>query len=321
VPKVGSGTLKAKGAATDAALTEADLYKSDNDQIGFQAVAKHNTFFNLLVLTPVNPSGDVAPATLAAAAEFAQKHRAVLLVDSPAAWANVDTAVNQRDAFFTPFGAARDNAALYFPRLTLSDTDGNPIENVGASGAVAGLYAATDTSRGVWKAPAGIAAQLGGITDLAMRMSDLDNGRLNPIAVNCLRSLPTVGDVIWGSRTMNGDDLSASQWKYVPVRRLALYIEESLYRGTQWVVFEPNDEPLWAQVRLNVGAFMHTLFRQGAFQGKTAKDAYFVKCDADTNPQADIDSGILNVVVGFAPLKPAEFVVVTIQQITGDIQV
>src|SRR5208337_1486692 len=110
----------------------------------------------------------------------------------------------------------------------------------------------------------------------------------------------------WGARTLRGADQLADDYKYVPVRRLALFIEESLYRGTQWVVFEPNDEPLWAQVRLNVGAFMHTLFRRGAFQGTTAKDAYFVKCDSNTNPQVDIDNGVLNVIVGFAPLKPAE---------------
>ncbi len=309
----------------DAPPAESDLAGSD-DQTGFQAVAKHNTFFNLLVITPVfddqgNAKDNVDQATLGAAAAFAKAHRAMLLVDSPVEWSTVDAAVLGRDDFFAQLGSARDNAALYFPRVELTDSNGVTIPNVGASGAVAGLYANTDLTRGVWKAPAGIAVQLGGIADLALRMSDFDNGRLNPVAVNCLRSLPVVGDVIWGARTMNGDDLSASQWKYIPVRRLALFIEESLFRGTKWVVFEPNDEPLWAQVRLNVGAFMHTLFRQGAFQGQTAKEAYFVACDSSTNPQADIDRGILNVVVGFAPLKPAEFVVVTIQQITGDIQV
>ena len=219
-----------------------------------------------------------------------------------------------------PVGSARDSAAVYFPQPKLADSDGNPVA-VGPAGAVAGLYASTDAGRGVWKAPAGIAVALGGISDLSLKMSDFDNGRLNPVAVNCLRSLPVVGDVVWGARTMAGDNFSASQWKYVPIRRLALFIEESLFQGTRWVVFEPNDEPLWAQVRLNVGAFMHTLFRQGAFQGQTAKEAYFVACDSSTNPQADIDLGILNVVVGFAPLKPAEFVVITIQQIVGDIQV
>ena len=320
-PKASGPTSFTGGGSSDAAPTEADLYTAGDDQTGFQAVAKHNTFFNLLVITPVAPSGDVAPATLGAAAAFCKAHRAMLLVDSPVEWSTVNDAVEQRDEFFAQFGSARDNAAMYFPRVVLSDSDGNPIPDVGPAGAVAGLYANTDATRGVWKAPAGIAVQLGGIADLALSMSDFDNGRLNPVAVNCLRSLPVVGDVVWGARTMNGDDLSASQWKYIPVRRFALFLEESLYRGTQWVVFEPNDWPLWAQVRLNVGAFMHTLFRQGAFAGQTAKEAYFVKCDSDTNPQADIDRGILNVVVGFAPLKPAEFVVVTITQITGDIQV
>jgi phage tail sheath protein FI len=126
--------------------------------------------------------------------------------------------------------------------------------------------------------------------------------------------------VSWGARTLNGNDQQASEWKYVPVRRLALYLEESLYRGTQWVVFEPNDEPLWSQIRLNLGAFMQTLFRQGAFQGKSPQQAYFVKCDSETTTQNDIDSGIVNILVGFAPLKPAEFVVIQIQQIAGQIQ-
>jgi phage tail sheath protein FI len=286
-------------------------------QTGIYALLKHNTFFNLLVITPLPGSDDVAPAVLSPAAQFAYEHRAMLIADAPSTWTTVDLAVNNRDNFFGPFGTnQRTNAAVYFPRLSLTDpTSGSSISNVGPAAAVAGLYAATDTSRGVWKAPAGIAVQIGGVDQLALRMSDFENGLLNPVAVNCLRTLPVVGNVIWGARTMEGDDVSASQWKYIPIRRLALYIEESLYRGTQWVVFEPNDEPLWAQVRLNVGSFMQTLFLKGAFQGTTAKDAYFVKCDKDTNPQTDIDNGILNMIVGFAPLKPAEFVVIKIQQI------
>ena len=132
-------------------------------------------------------------------------------------------------------------------------------------------------------------------------------------------SFPVNGRVVWGARTLRGADQLADEYKYVPVRRTALFIEESLYRGTQWVVFEPNDEPLWAQIRLNVGAFMQGLFRQGAFQGRTPREAYFVKCDKETTTQADINLGIVNIVVGFAPLKPAEFVVIKIQQIAGDI--
>ena len=135
--------------------------------------------------------------------------------------------------------------------------------------------------------------------------------------VNCLRAFPTIGRVVWGARTWAGADALASQWKYIPVRRLALYIEETLYRGTQWVVFEPNDTPLWAQIRLNIGAFMHGLFRQGAFQGSRPQDAYLVKCDSETTTQADIDAGVVNIIVGFAPLKPAEFVIIKLQQLAG----
>jgi phage tail sheath protein FI len=119
---------------------------------------------------------------------------------------------------------------------------------------------------------------------------------------------------------MEGSDRLASEWKYIPVRRTALFLEESLYRGTQWVVFEPNDEPLWAQIRLNIGAFMQSLFRQGAFQGTTPRAAYFVKCDSETTTQTDINNGIVNILVGFAPLKPAEFVVIKIQQLAGEIE-
>jgi len=158
------------------------------------------------------------------------------------------------------------------------------------------------------------------VRELSYKLTDGENGQLNPIGVNCLRTFPVIGNVVWGARTLEGADLLASEWKYVPVRRLALFIEESLYRGTQWVVFEPNDEPLWAQIRLNVGAFMHNLFRQGAFQGTSPREAYFVKCDGETTTQNDIDLGIVNILVGFAPLKPAEFVIIKIQQIAGEIQ-
>jgi uncharacterized protein len=143
---------------------------------------------------------------------------------------------------------------------------------------------------------------------------------LNPLGLNCLRSFPVAGNLVWGARTLVGADLLASEWKYLPVRRLALFLEESLYRGTQWVVFEPNDEPLWAQIRLNLGAFMQNLFRQGAFQGRSPREAYFVKCDRETTTQNDINLGIVNIVVGFAPLKPAEFVVIKIQQMAGQVE-
>jgi phage tail sheath protein FI len=194
------------------------------------------------------------------------------------------------------------------------------IDTFAPCGIIAGVMARTDTQRGVWKAPAGLDAALNGIQGLSVVLTDGENGQLNPLGVNCLRSFPASGAVVWGSRTLRGADLLADDYKYIPVRRLALYIEESLFRGTQWVVFEPNDDPLWAQIRLNVGAFMHNLFRQGAFQGKTPQDAYFVKCDSETTTQNDINLGIVNIVVGFAPLKPAEFVVIQLQQMAGQIQ-
>jgi len=156
-----------------------------------------------------------------------------------------------------------------------------------------------------------------GVSELKAKLTDGENGILNPLGVNCLRTFPNAGTVVWGARTLQGADSLASEWKYVPVRRTALFLEESLFRGTQWVVFEPNDAPLWAQIRLNVGAFMNNLFRQGAFAGTTPREAFFVKCDAETTTQDDVNLGIVNIVVGFAPLKPAEFVVIRLQQLAG----
>jgi phage tail sheath protein FI len=182
---------------------------------------------------------------------------------------------------------------------------------------VAGLFARTDANRGVWKAPAGLDATLNGVPELEVSLTDPENGELNPLGLNCLRVKPGAGRVVWGARTLRGDDRLASEYKYIPVRRLALMIEESLYRGMQWVVFEPNDEPLWAQIRMNVTSFMHGLFRQGAFAGASPKEAYLVKCDKETTPQADVNLGIVNMIVGFAPLKPAEFVFIKLQQIAG----
>ena len=168
----------------------------------------------------------------------------------------------------------------------------------------------------MWKAPAGIETRLAGVPRLAASLTDERQGVINGLGINALRTFPVFGSIIWGARTLEGANALASQWKYLPVRRLFLFLEESLYRGTQWVVFEPNDEPLWAQIRLNVGTFLQGLFRQGAFQGASAREAYFVKCDAETTTQADIDAGVVNIVVGVAPLKPAEFVILKFQQIT-----
>jgi phage tail sheath protein FI len=240
-------------------------------------------------------------------------------MDAPEEWKTVQQATNPTTGVNSlRMGLVKDYSAIFYPRITINE-DGLA-KNVGASGAVAGLMARIDASRGVWKAAAGTEADLRGLTGLEYRFSDGENGVLNPRAVNTIRIFPN-GIVNWGARTMDGDDDFGSEYKYIPIRRTALFIEESLYRGLKWVVFEPNDEPLWAQIRLNVGAFMHNLFRQGAFQGKTKQEAYFVKCDSETTTQNDINLGIVNIWVGFAPLKPAEFVVLYLQQMTGQIQV
>lgn len=214
-----------------------------------------------------------------------------------------------------------NNAAAYFPRIHLADPlQKGRLRSFPNSGLMAGLWARTDNRRGIWKAPAGIEAGLRGVQALDYLLSDPENGVLNPLGLNCLRTFPVYGTVSWGARTLVGADARTSEWKYIPIRRTALYIEESLYRGTQFAVFEPNDEPLWAEIRLAVGSFMNRLFRQGAFQGTSPREAYFVKCDSTTTPQADIDLGIVNIHVGFAPLKPAEFVVIKLQQIAGQVE-
>ncbi len=250
-----------------------------------------------------------------AAIALCDQRRAMLLIDPPPAVKTVAGAVDWKS---NGIGVVDRNGAAFFPRLRLADAMNNgKLRTFAPSGVVAGVYANIDATRGVWKAPAGIEATLNGVQNMTYNLSDQENGALNPLGLNCFRTFPLYGPVLWGARTLKGADAMADQWKYVPVRRTALYLEESLYRGLKWVVFEPNDEPLWAAIRLNVEAFMDSLFKKQAFQGTTASQAYFVKCDSETTTQTDIDLGIVNILVGFAPLKPAEFVVIQIEQLAG----
>ena len=298
----------------------------DNDVIGVQLnktgmyALETADLFNLMVIPPVQRDVDVLQSTYETARIYCSSRRAMLIADAP--WTSVPLGVTAETTGPGTLQTRDQNAAVFFPHILAADPlKENRQEEFRASGAIAGIFARTDTNRGVWKAPAGLDASLAGVQALSVKMTDGENGLLNPIGINCLRTFPVVGNVVWGSRTYAGADLLASDWKYIPVRRLALFIEESLYRGTQWVVFEPNDEPLWAQIRLNVGAFMHDLFVKGAFQGSNPRDAYLVKCDKDTTTQNDINLGIVNILVGFAPLKPAEFVIIKIQQLAGNVQV
>ena len=186
------------------------------------------------------------------------------------------------------------------------------------SGAIAGIIARTDVNKGVWKPPVGIEAVLQG-AEPTIRLTDGDNGELNPLGINCIRQFPVDGNVVWGARTLQGADTLQSEWKYINVRRLALYIGQSLQEGTRWAVFEPNDETLWAGLRMQIGSFMNGLFAQGAFQGSSPSDAFYLKVDSTTTTQSDIDEGVVNIILGIAPVKPAEFIVITIQQIADQI--
>ncbi len=277
--------------------------------------------FNLLIIPA---DGEVSEAThldvIGQASNYAAARRAFLLVDGPPSWTvngrpkvvedptKVDNDVRKR--------VVKINSAVFYPRLVYSDN--GLVKKIGPAGAIAGLMARIDSSRGVWKAPAGTEADLRGILGLEVNLTDAENGVLNKIGCNFERQFPS-GLVNWGARTLDGHDDFGSEWKYIPIRRLALFLEESLFRGTKWIVFEPNDEPLWAKIRLNLNAFMMSLFRQGAFQGSTPDKAFYVKCDSETTTQNDRNLGIVNIEVGFAPLKPAEFVIIKIQQIAGEL--
>jgi len=228
---------------------------------------------------------------------------------------STDDTPDEAKTFRTSITTPNSYGAIYFPWLKALDPTGKSEEPIllPPSGFVAGMYAQIDGKRGVWKAPAGTEAVIGGAVGLAANLTDTQQGDLNKKSINCLRQFPAAGIVIWGARALSSDP----EWKYIPVRRMAIFLRVSIYYGIQWAVFEPNDEDLWASLKLNIGSFMSRLYRQGAFQGDTMSKAFFVKCDSETTTQADIDAGIVNILIGFAPLKPAEFVVVKISQKAG----
>ncbi len=291
----------------------------ENDYARGQQTLEKVDLFNLMCIPPNSYTNglpdDIPAAVYASAAVYCAERRAILIVDPPQAW--LDKANGGQYDEIDPstlgiIGPIARNAAVYFPRVKKADPEMQGIARVfSACGIIAGAIASTDLQRGVWKAPAGQDVAVLGIQDLETRLSDKQNGALNQKGINCLRSFPIIGPVVWGARTLRGADQLTDEYKYLPVRRLTLYIEESLYRGTKWAVFEPNDETLWSSLRLNVGVFMADLARQGAFYN------YKVVCDRTTTTQYDIDRGIVKVLVAFAPVKPAEFVVLQIQQQAG----
>lgn len=268
--------------------------------------------FNLLVIPPYNPD-DVDTVVVEKAAEYCEKKKAFMIVDPPSLWETTKDAING----LNNIGTSSKNAAIYFPRIVVPD----PLNNYkpklqGPSGAIAGIYATTDVSQGVWKAPAGTNAVLNGV-GISKKLSDLDSEQLNPLGINCLRQFPVYGNVVWGARTLQGADILSSEWKYINVRRLALYIEQSIQQDTKWTVFEPNDQTLWVSLRQSITSFLSSLYANGAFAGSKQEDAFFVKVDSTTTTQIDIDRGVVNIEVGFAPLKPAEFIILHFQQLAG----
>jgi phage tail sheath protein FI len=295
---------------------------TDADIIASLPTLDHVDLFNLLSIPPLKRhGGDVGKPAWDAAIAYAKSRRAFVIVDPAERWATADDVLDKVTGV-TSVVTAANNAAIYFPRILISDPLNNgQLDSFAPGGTIAGIFAKTDTTAGVWKAPAGIEAVMLGVEGFSLgggvnTLTDADNERLNPAGVNGLRSFVGAGPVVWGARTLAGADALASDWKYIPVRRLAYYIEESVVRGIKWATFESNNQALWAQIELSVSAFMQTLFRQGAFQGTAPPEAYFVKCDNTTTTLADMESGIVNIAIGFAPTHPAEFVVLTIQQTT-----
>jgi phage tail sheath protein FI len=281
--------------------------------------------FNLLLIPGVTDYGVVS-----AALAFAERKRAFVILDPPpqAPASGASTASPQPIGnWMSGLGGTpgshvlptSQNGAIYFPYLVSNDPVTGRNIPMAPSGFVAGVYAATDASRGVWKAPAGLATTVlntSGPVNFGV-MNDPQQGVLNLESINCLRSFAGVGTVVWGARTLVADNSAFQQSMYVPVRRMTLFIEQTLLANLRWVVFEPNDEPLWVAIKASIEAFLLSLFRQGALQGSTPSQAFQVKCDSTTTTPTDQQNGIVNIVVAFAPLKPAEFVVISIAQLAG----
>ncbi len=256
-------------------------------------------------------------AIIDAAVAHAEKMKSRMVIIDPPVGTELKTEKSVVDLGFKP----KTYSVVYYPWAKVANPFYNAETNpgvpvtllVGPSSFAAGIWAKIDGKRGVWKAPAGVETSLQGVAGLQYLVEDGEQDSLNPLGINCLRRMPGFGPVVWGTRTLATK--ADPEWRYVPVRRTAIMIEQSIFNGIQWAVFEPNNHNLWASLRANVGSFMDGLFRAGAFQGEKASDGYFVRCGlGDTMTQGDIDRGQVIVIVGFAPLKPAEFVIVRIQQ-------
>ena len=314
------------GGETSARLEDTDYLGDPNLKTGLYAFKQKPYGFNILSIPPDDTTdplgGDVSSDVYQQAAQICADNNAMLIIDPPTKWGTSFSAGNVQDISLEDLGSYTDAqaraCAVYFPRLVIADPLRNGLpRTVVPSGFIAAVWASVDAASGVWKAPAGLDAPVGGILELQYKLNDDQNGVLNPLGINVLRFFNGVGSVVWGARTLRGADQLGDPYKYVPVQRLLDYIETSLLQNTRWAVFQPNGEALWSALQTQVTVFMNGLFAQSAFAGTTASQAYFVKCDATTTTPADAAAGIVNVQVGFAPLYPAEFVVITISQLTA----
>jgi phage tail sheath protein FI len=310
------GDFFQNGGSHAVILRVADLIAGDETlHTGIYALDKVG-LFNLMCI-PRQPADDAAIAQLyKAAAVYCLKRRAMLIVDPPKAWSDEAAQgsfgrIQGADLGIDGPQLEARNCAVYFPKITKLDPATGQTEVFPACGAIAGIFATSDSLRGVWIAPAGLTEAIRGISGLEFDLTDDRNNLLNSQGINSLRSFPIYGPVVWGARTLRGADMLEDDFKYIQVRRLALFIEESLTRGTGFAVFEPNNEALWSQLRLSIDAFMADLGRRGAFY------SYRVTCDATTTTPADIARGVVNIRIAFAPVKPAEFIILEIQQQAG----
>ena len=297
------------GGSDGASAVDVDDFKGDElDRTGLNAL-------NGLQVNMVSLPGRNEVSYLSALVAYVDKRGdCMAIMDGPGAPNdNFSVSAQEAKAFVDALPFRSKNAAMFYPWVKMSDPVGvgrAPTRFVAPSGVVAGIFARTDNNRGVWKAPAGIDAVVTGALGLQYDLTDAEQDTLNPIGLNCFRAFPGTGIVLWGSRCLTAD----AEWRCIPVRRTALFLMESLKVGMKWAVFEPNDTELWGRIRTNIYSFMLTLFREGAFQGRAPEDAFLVACDRATNPQESVDAGVVTAKVAFAPLKPAEFVVIQVSQ-------
>jgi phage tail sheath protein FI len=302
------------------------LIGSREERTGLYALEKAD-LFNLLCIPPDVPEGDTHPAVYQEALRYCVERRAMLIIDPPAAWsagmdaAGAASAATRGIAALGLTGPETRNAVFYFPRLVISDplAPGRAL-TLAPSGHVAGVIARTDAARGVWKSPAGSEATLRGVLRAEVAFTTREIELLNAAGINALRATPEGGPMIWGIRTLRSGEEAGDEYCYLPVRRTALHVEESIRRGLQWCVYEENAEPLWARARTAVEGYLNDLWRAGAFQGSRPGHAYYVQCGRDTTTPADVERGVCIVRAGFAPLRPAEFISLRVEVMCGQVR-